>query len=341
LPGKCHEFRNRVRLRSAAIEANLKTRKILIASFYGILLGVSIAFPDRLMAQAAPGPLAPPPQSQTSQGVRTRPVAKPKTPEISARKSLEGLWKLNRDESDNPRTKIQDSRGINAGHGGSNPGGGYPGGGGYPSGRYPGGGGYPGGGYPGGGYPGGGNGPYGGHGNNGRNTESDEKLEQLISPPVSLSFVFKNAEVDLTDDHYRKVAFFTDGRKLQKPKDETYQEIAARWDGSRLVSDEKTPQGAKMSRTLELSQDGRQFYETLHLDRGKSVGSLVIRYVYDVASSTAQADHESDPNQPVLRRHADSTSNAPSPQETQTGQESDPNQPVLKRLPDKSNSSSQ
>jgi hypothetical protein len=163
----------------------------------------------------------------------------------------------------------------------------------------------------------------------------------LISPPVSLSFAFKNAEVDVTDDHYRKMAFFTDGRQLQKPKDDSYQEIAAHWDGKQLVSDEKTPQGAKMSRTFELSQDGRQFYETLHIDRSKSKGLLVVRYVYDVASSTAQADHESDPDQPVLKRHSDDSNSVSSPQGTQTGQDADPNQPVLKRRPDNSNSSSQ
>jgi hypothetical protein len=162
----------------------------------------------------------------------------------------------------------------------------------------------------------------------------------LISPASSLSFILKNPEVDVTDDHYRKMAFFTDGRQLQKPKDDSYQEIAAHWDGSQLVSDEKTPQGAKMSRTFELSQDGRQFYETLHIDRGKSKGLLVVRYVYDVASSTAQADHESDPNQPVLKRHTDSSNNTSSPQGVQTGQGSDPDQPVLKRHDDNSNNAS-
>jgi len=37
----------------------------------------------------------------------------------------------------------------------------------------------------------------------------------------------------------------TDGRKLQKSKDENYQEIAAKFDGTRLVSDEKDPRGNK------------------------------------------------------------------------------------------------
>jgi hypothetical protein len=170
-----------------------------------------------------------------------------------------------------------------------------------------------------------------------------------------LTFVLKGAEIDATDDNYRKLAFFTDGRQLQKPKDDNYQEIAAHWDGSRLVSDEKTPQGAKMSRTYELSGDGRQFFETVHIDRGKSKGLLVIRYVYDVAGSSRPAEQEADPNQPVLKRHADASTDSSGQQGTQasqgtqpqgtqgaqTSQGSDPDQPTLRRRADDASSTPQ
>ncbi len=96
------------------------------------------------------------------------------------------------------------------------------------------------------------------------------------------------AEVDLVDDRNRKRAFMTDGRKLQKSKDESYQEIAAKFDGTRLVSDEKDPRGNKMRRTYELSSDGRQLYETLHMTTGRGNTSLVIRYVYDIPTQTRQ-----------------------------------------------------
>ena len=169
-----------------------------------------------------------------------------------------------------------------------------------------------------------------------RDTETDEALEELIRPPNSLTFSLKSPEIDLTDDHYRKLVFFTDGRQLQKPKDDSYQEIAAHWDGKQLVTDEKTPRGAKMSRVFELSPDGRQFFETVHVDRGKSKGQLVIRYVYDVASSSSQADHESDPDQPVLKRHPETSDTTSSPQTAQPSQGPDPNQPVLRKRPDDS-----
>jgi hypothetical protein len=74
----------------------------------------------------------------------------------------------------------------------------------------------------------------------------------------------------------------TDGRKLQKSKDANYQEIAAKFEGNRLVTEEKTPRGDKMSRTFELSEDGRQLYETLHMTSGRNNTPLVTRFVYDI-----------------------------------------------------------
>jgi hypothetical protein len=90
------------------------------------------------------------------------------------------------------------------------------------------------------------------------------------------------AEVDLMDDRDRKRAFMTDGRKLKKSKEENYQEIAAKFDGKRLVTDEKNPRGGKMSRTFELSSDGRELYETLRMTTGRNNTPFVIRYVYDM-----------------------------------------------------------
>ena len=109
-----------------------------------------------------------------------------------------------------------------------------------------------------------------------------EKMHELLSPPTRITFSMTGAEVDLTDDQDRKRAFMTDGRKLQKPKDNSYQEIAAHWDGKRLVSDEKSPRGGKMSRSFELSEDGRQLYETIRMDNGKNGGSRTYRFIYDI-----------------------------------------------------------
>jgi hypothetical protein len=135
-------------------------------------------------------------------------------------------------------------------------------------------------------------------------------MQPLVNPSESLAIDLKNPEVDLTDDQFQKLVLFTDGRQLPKssPKDE--QDAAAHWSGSQLVSDEKSPLGGRMSRTFELSQDGRQMYETLHIDNGKKT-AIVIRYVYDVSRPDMEGGQESDPDRPVLKRNSDDGNNPP------------------------------
>jgi hypothetical protein len=136
----------------------------------------------------------------------------------------------------------------------------------------------------GGSWPGGGGrgGGYGGRGGGGESDEERQKMHELFTPARAITLSMTGAEVDLVDDRDRKRAFMTDGRKLQKSKDENYQEIAAKFDGKRLVTDEKSPRGGKMSRTFELSSDGRELYETLHMTTGRNNTPLDIRYVYDI-----------------------------------------------------------
>jgi hypothetical protein len=140
------------------------------------------------------------------------------------------------------------------------------------------------------GVPGMGGGPYGGRRGGGGGNESDqdrERMQEFMNPSRALTVAEakKDVEIDMFDDQERKSAFFTDGRKLQKTKDSNNQEIAAHWDGNRLVTDEKSPSGRKISRTYELSYDGTQLYETLRLTRGRSDSQISIRYVYDQADA--------------------------------------------------------
>jgi hypothetical protein len=132
-------------------------------------------------------------------------------------------------------------------------------------------------------WPGGG-GRRGGYG--GESESERQKMHEFLSPPTNMDLSMTGAEVDLKDDHDRKRAFMTDGRKLQKSKDDNYKEIAAKWDSNRLVTDEKNPRGGKMSRAFELSPDGRQLYETLNLKLGRNNYETSIRFVYDIPSQT-------------------------------------------------------
>lgn len=253
-------MRGKIRAREMVIMNSKRLRIVVVASSLGL---VGMGWPTSAGAQAPAGPLpAAQPQPPSSPDALRPPE---QSAPVKPRTSILGAWKLNRDESDDPRKKMQDARGADNGRGG--------GGGGRGGVRM--------------GIPGMGGGPYGGR-RGGSSNESEEdraRMQEVVNPTRSLTVAEakKDVEIDVFDDQERKTAIFTDGRKLQKTKDSTTQEIAAHWDGNRLVTDEKTPKGQKMSRTYELSYDGTQLYETLRLTRGRSNSQVSIRYVYDQA----------------------------------------------------------
>lgn len=234
---------------------NARARFSFILGLSGAALALCL-LPARAVAQAPPGPLPGAPPQDAPATAPVKPV-----PQVKPRQAILGAWRLNKDESDSPRDSSQQQRGGRGGYGGRG-----------------------GGGYPGGGYPGGGG--RGGYGNRGGLSEEDRaKMRELFTPARAISFVMSGAEVDMTDDLDRKRAFMTDGRKLQKSKDSSYAEIAAHWEGTRLVTDEKDPRGNKLSRSYELSPGGLQLFETIRLEGGRSGGGQVIRYVYDAVDS--------------------------------------------------------
>jgi hypothetical protein len=237
---------------------NLLSRTALAVSLTGLF---SVGCPAFLAAQAPPGPLTGAP-SQDAPPPAPRPQVQ-KAP-LQPRTSIFGVWQFNRDDSDDPQQKMQDaqqsSRSNNSGYGGGGPRVGFPGGG------------------------------MGGGGLGGRrqgqpsmSDDERQKMQELVNPAnrMTLTEAVKNTEVDVTDDQQRALKLYTDGRKIQKSKDSTTEEIAAHWDGKQLATDEKSPRGNKMSRTYELSYDGTQLYETLHMTTGRSNTPLLIRYVYD------------------------------------------------------------
>jgi hypothetical protein len=259
----------------------MKRRVTMLAGLFCFFAAGGLASPGLARAQETPGPLpAPPPQLEPLEpGAPTRSSEAASSKPMPPRTSIVGAWKLNTDDSDDGRKKVQQAQSKSQGNGGN---GGNPrmGGGGNP---YPG----QGGGNP---YPGQGGG--GGGRRGGANQPGDMDpgtMRELTDPPEALNIVQKDpkgAEVDLTDDIARKRVFFTDGRKLQKSSDDTYQEIAAKWDGRSLTTDEKTARGGKFSRTFDLAPNGLQLYETVRIDASAYGGSrsapqVYIQYVYD------------------------------------------------------------
>jgi hypothetical protein len=260
---------------------NAKAAKYLVLS--GFLGLAAIAFPALLRAQAPPGPIAPAPSSDDSQPAaqpRQQPEQQHQPP--ATRANLNGSWKLNSDQSDDGRQKMQDAKNSqnksNGGNGGNGGGGRSGGGVGFPGGGV---------GFPGsGGGGGGGGGVYGRHGaGNGSDTESaDDRahMQELIDPPVVVHVAQKDNEFDLADDTDNKRVFYTDDRKLKKSKDLSYVEIAAHWEENRLVSDEKTSRGNRISRTFEPQPGGKKLVETVRIESNRNQSAVEIRYVYDL-----------------------------------------------------------
>jgi hypothetical protein len=229
-------------------------------------LGAAAIFvPGLLFAQAPPGPIVPP-DSAMPKADSTPPPPPP--PRWQGKPTILGSWKFNHDDSDDARQKMQQLSQPSGNYGGRRGGGGYPGGGG----------GYPGGG--GGGYPGGG----GGGRRNPMDSYSDAdkaRLGDLMNPSYSLKIAQRENEVEMNDEQDRKRAFFTDGRKVEKAKDDTYHEIDAKWDDDRLVSSEDGPKNGKIERVLDPADNGMQLYETFRMKDSHSNTTLTVRYVFD------------------------------------------------------------
>jgi hypothetical protein len=189
---------------------------------------------------------------------------------VPPRKNILGAWRFNKDDSDNPRDKMHQSRDSD---GSSRGGGGYGG---------------PRIGFPGGGSPTGGGGPYGGHRYPSQDDESGRLGEQMN--PVREIQVLRHSETDpeveMIDDRDHRHIFYTDGRKIEKQKDPSYEQVSARWDGNKLITDEKAPHNGKMTRTFEVSSDGRQLLEAVRVADSKGNHPLTVNYVYDAIESS-------------------------------------------------------
>src|ERR1700732_4883116 len=101
------------------VTMNCRHIRIWIAA--GSLGLIGAGWPPSMRAQAPAGPL-PAAQPQPPSSPEARPQAP--APQVQPRTSILGAWKLNHDESDDPRKKMQDTRGANGGGGGGNGGGG-------------------------------------------------------------------------------------------------------------------------------------------------------------------------------------------------------------------------
>lgn len=201
-------------------------------------------------------------------------LPKPSTTGVAV---LNGTWKLNRDESDDPREKLRlamrdrDQNGPMGGHGGMGGSGigiGIPGVGGMG----------------GMGRPRGGPGSQGGPGAG--SEEQRSRLRDLVQASDQLAIVQKGPEIDVTDADSRVRSLFTDGRKIEKAeKDSTQTQGKAHWDHGTLITEEKGPGGEKISHAYEITGDGKQMADTLTLESKHLNTPIIVRSVYDKTDS--------------------------------------------------------
>ena len=258
------------------------------ATLGAMLCAVCASFPLGAAGQAPAGPIRPAADSGDSGTVSSRPAV-PQEMAIPDKKQLFASWKFNVDESDDAQDKMREARGTNADNP-ANP----RSGGGNGTGIHMGGIGSP---YPGGGSGGNGGGNGNGYPRNGgsKNADADydrQQLQELTNPAGTITLAIKdtqdakNGEVLLTDDAGRQRAFYTDGHKVQKPKDDKYQEFDAHWEDYRLVAEMGGSHGPQITRSFEPAPGGRQLVEIVRLERTRSNGPVEIRFVYDLATDS-------------------------------------------------------
>jgi hypothetical protein len=262
--------------------SNMTLRRILTltrAAGVGVTLcAACLAFPRGATAQAPAGPIRPAAESGDSSAGTSRPAVQPEMA-VPDKKQLFASWKFNVeargtgvDNPANPRSGGGNGTGIHMGGMGSP----YPGGGG--------------GGNNGGGY------PRNGGSKNGEADYDRAQLQELMNPAGSITLAMKdtqdakNGEVLLTDDSGRQRAFYTDGHKVQKSKDDKFQEFDAHWEDYRLVADMGGSHGPQITRSFEPAPGGKQLYEIVRLERTRSNGPVEIRFVYDLEADSKPAE---------------------------------------------------
>src|ERR1700729_2935058 len=121
------------------VRMTMRNRMTIVASLFCMIEAPRLAAPGVLRAQETPGPLPPPPpQLDPLEPAASRsPEASASGKPIPPRTSIAGAWKLNVDDSDDGRKKVQQAQSKSQGNGGNGGNGGNPrmGGGGNP---YPG-----------------------------------------------------------------------------------------------------------------------------------------------------------------------------------------------------------
>ena len=177
----------------------------------------------------------------------------------AAKPNLAGQWKLNKDQSDDPRQKMQEAMAANGQGGGRGAGG-----------------------ESGGGRRGGGQGQ-GGPG-------------AMMNDLAQLTVVQTDTSVKVSSASGRVLAAYPEDQQAAKPSSNggnpdddtrTYTPPVAKWQGSQLVASMQGRRGGSTTRTYELSSDGKQLIVTTKMQNPRFTQPVTFRLVYDPAKASS------------------------------------------------------
>jgi hypothetical protein len=180
--------------------------------------------------------------------------------------NLAGHWTLNKDQSDDPREKMHEAMGNNGGGNGEGGGGGYGGGGGQGGG---------------GGHHGGGG--RGGHGPGGMMADMSQLTIEQTASSVKVSGASGRVLAANPAEQASKPSNGGNGENEGRE----YTPPVAKWQGSQLTTSNENPRGGSMTRTYELSSDGKQLIVTTKMQNPRMSQPVTIRFVYDQTKASS------------------------------------------------------
>jgi len=183
-------------------------------------------------------------------------VSAPQT-QSAAKPNLAGQWKLNKDQSDDPRQKMQEAMAANGQGGGRGA---------------------------------------GGEGGGGRRGGGQGGAGAMMNDQAQLTILQTGTSVKVTSASGRVLAAYPEDQQAAKPSSNgenpdddthTYPPPVAKWQGSQLVASMQGRRGGSTTRTYELSSDGKQLIVTTKMQNPRFTQPVTFRLVYDPAKASS------------------------------------------------------
>ncbi len=118
-----------------------------------------------------------------------------------------------------------------------------------------------------------------------RDTEREQarrRIEALIEASETLDITQINQELTVVEGSLRERKFYTDDRPFQRlDRRGNMTTIRARWRGERLVVDTRLADGGKFTESYELSPGGEHLFVTVTSQDPRLKQPLIIHRVYD------------------------------------------------------------